>query len=56
MRLADLQALDASGTESLTETAVMQKIEAPVRDTIPDGGKPVSERSWVRLSVFSTLH
>ena len=23
-----------------------QKIEAPVRDTIPDGGSPVSERNW----------
>ena len=22
------------------------KIEAPVRDSIPDGGKPVSERNW----------
>jgi hypothetical protein len=24
----------------------VQKIEAPVRDTIPDGGKPVDQRNW----------
>ena len=26
--------------------ATEQKIEAPVRDSIPDGGKPVAERTW----------
>lgn len=24
----------------------MQKIEAPVRGGVPDGGKPVDERNW----------
>ena len=24
----------------------MQKIEAPVRDSVPDGGKPVDQRNW----------
>ena len=28
----------------------MQKIEAPVRDTIPDGGKPVEQRNTNELA------
>lgn len=28
----------------------MQKIEAPVRDTVPDGGPPVSERTYQELA------
>lgn len=30
----------------LITCCALQKIEAPVRDTIPDGGKPVDQRNW----------
>lgn len=29
-----------------TMSISLQKIEAPVRDSIPDGGKPVDQRNW----------
>ena len=38
---------DRQGFESLV---VLQKIEAPVRDTIPDQGKPVEERNTNELA------
>jgi hypothetical protein len=40
MSKADEPKETSSGNDSYS------RIEAPVRDTIPDGGKPVSERNW----------
>jgi hypothetical protein len=38
--------LRAEPKETSTGQDSYSKIEAPVRDSIPDGGKPVSERNW----------
>ena len=41
---------DSPIDERLIVPVVLQKIEAPVRDTIPDQGKPVEERNTNELA------